>query len=184
MYPSPISAPCKFNYSNWNFLENICNPVCMYDIYIELYMRNVTSRVSIRNQQSLFVSLTKFHESRVLFTLHSKSAYLRGICYQPGNWSRTVNARSVDSEHARTGLELKNKQATGLSELRSCSLSLSLSQPNLRSPSGVEWRLGAAFVCRLPQEWGTFLAGQAWRIARNLAWLSYACALKMRLKAG
>lgn len=149
----------------------------MYDIYIELYMRNVTSRVSIHNQQSLFVSLTKFHESHMLLTLHSKSAYLRGICYQPGNWSRTVNARSVDSEHARTGLELKNKQATGLSELRSCSLSLS--QLALS-----EWRLGAAFVCRLPQEWGTFLAGQAWRIARNLAWLSYACALKMRLKAG
>lgn len=145
MYPSPISAPCKFNYSNWNFLENICNPVCMYDIYIELYMRNVTSRVSIRNQQSLFVSLTKFHESHILLTLHSKSANLRGICYQPGNWSRTVNARSVDSEYARTGLELKNKQATGLAELRSCSLSLS------RSPSGVEtWsRFRLPFATRM-----------------------------------
>lgn len=137
MYPSPISAPCKFNYSNWNFLENICNPVCMYDIYIELYMRNVTSRVSIGNQQSLFVSLTKFHESRVLLTLHSKSAILRGICYQPGNWSRTVNARSVDSEYARTGLELKNKRQQ---VYLSYALARSLSHPlNPTCALRVEW---------------------------------------------
>lgn len=148
----------------------------MYDIYIELYEEcTITSRVGIRNQKSLFVSLTKFHESHMLLTLHSKSEYLRGICYQPGNWSRTVNARSVDSEYARTGLELKNKQATGLSELRSCSLSL--------NPT-CALRVETWSRFRLPQEWGTFLAGQAWRIARNLAWLSYACALKMRLKAG
>lgn len=104
-------------------------------------MKNLTFGVGIRNLKSLFVSLTKFPKARALLTLHSKSTLKGNVLstrqLKPNGQCTlcVVGARASQ----------KNKKATGLSELRSCSRSSSLHIVPTLALS--EWRLGAAFIC-------------------------------------
>lgn len=106
-------------------------------------MKNVTFGVGIRNQKSLFVSLTKFPKARALLTLHSKSEHmLEGNVLSSTRQLKPNGQCTLCRLGARVGRTSWQQVCA-----RSPALSLSLSLGRLNSLLS-EWRLGAAaFVC-------------------------------------